>query len=87
MPQTNRFSCSRARVFNSRLAINVARVMTLQIQHLSQDGLMDVLAASAMRQKEIARSIAGELKEQDAVLDEIEDEVDDAEQVRSLRVD
>ncbi len=28
---------------------------------------MDVLAASAVRQKEIARAIAGELKEQDEV--------------------
>ena len=46
-----------------------------------QDGLMDVLAASASRQKEIARAIAGELKEQDVILEDLEDEVDDAEQV------
>jgi hypothetical protein len=46
-----------------------------------QDSLMDVLAASAQRQKEIARTIAGELKEQDDILDDFEDEVDDAEQV------
>ena len=42
---------------------------------------MYVLADSAQRQKEIARTIAGELKEQDDILDDFEDEVDDAEQV------
>lgn len=41
---------------------------------------MDALATSASRQKEIARAIAGELKEQDVILDELEDEVDDAEE-------
>jgi hypothetical protein len=40
-----------------------------------------VLAASASRQKEFARAIAGELKEQDVILEDLEDEVDDAEQV------
>jgi hypothetical protein len=46
---------------------------------------MDVLAASASRQKEIARAIAGELKEQDVILEDLEDEVDDAEQVNDWR--
>jgi hypothetical protein len=47
-----------------------------------QDSMMDVLASSAARQKEIARAIAGELNEQDVILEDLEDEVDDAEQVR-----
>jgi predicted transcriptional regulator len=47
---------------------------------IMQDSLMDALATSASRQKEIARAIAGELKEQDVILDELEDEVDDAEE-------
>lgn len=56
-------------------------ILMLQSDGLQQqDNLMDVLAASAQRQKEIARTIAGELKEQDDILDDFEDEVDDAEQ-------
>ena len=47
---------------------------------------MDVLAASASRQKEFARAIAGELKEQDVILEDLEDEVDDAEQVVGRKV-
>jgi hypothetical protein len=52
-----------------------------------QDGLMDVLAASASRQKEIARAIAGELKEQDVILEDLEDEVDDAEEVTTIPIE
>lgn len=56
-------------------------IITMQSEGLAQqDGLMDVLAASASRQKEIARAIAGELKDQDVILEDLEDEVDDAEQ-------
>jgi hypothetical protein len=73
MPPTAPFSPCRARASSSRSASLAsfptqfrARLCIVRSVRL-QDGLMDVLAASAERQKEIARAIAGELKEQDDV--------------------
>ena len=73
MPPTAPFSPCRARASSSRSASLAsfpaqfcARFCIVR-SVCPQDGLMDVLAASAERQKEIARAIAGELKEQDDV--------------------